>query len=233
MDRVMDQRRRVAIGPAASDRVLRVCAAYSLAPEPQATLASEREGLASQAAAAVVAMLEPGEVGLVAGPSGSGKSSVLAHVRKHLGSRCIDAGEQLEAALDDQRAIIDALAEPRSGIRRTIETCASLLAAAGLAEPSLWVRQASTLSDGERARYTMAICFGAASGSVRAGGAASRTWITIDECCALLDDATAQSVCRTLTRWAKSQRQARVVCASSRKDLERWLAPDSVWRLEL
>ena len=231
MNRLIDQRQRVRIGRSPSERVLRVCAAYSLKPEASAPLEADRQHAAAELATSIVDALSPGEIGLVAGPSGSGKSSVLTHLRRTLSDRCIDAGEHLSRLTKDPRAVIDAIAEPSNCTNQPgLGTAIDLLATAGLAEPTLWVRPAATLSDGERARCAIAACVGA----TRHGASGNKAiWITIDECCALLDDAAAQSVARTLKRWVHSQHRVSVVCASSRATLEDWLAPDRVWRLEL
>ncbi len=217
MSRTLERQRRVMVGTSPSKRVLHVCAAYGLVPimEAPAKPRSLVEGLAGE----VLATLKVGEIGLLSGPSGSGKSLALQGVRTSLGDRAIDTHRVLEVLLAETRAVVDAL-------DTSLESTLSALSLAGLAEPMLWIRPPATLSDGERARLSIAA-------SLMLSSQRPGSWVLIDECCALLDAVTASSVAHTLRRWVSRGGHTRVLCASSREELAGWLKPDRVWNLSL
>ena len=216
MSIVLPRQREVSVGDQPSDGVLSVCAAYGLVPR---LVAPARDLSTSPIAREITQSLAPGEIGLLTGPSGSGKSLAMQAVRTHAGTNVIDAREQLEALLADDRAVIDAMDAPMDPALRA-------LSLAGLAEPMLWVRSPATLSDGERARLAMAK-------SLHVASKTPGSWVLIDECCALLDAVTSQSVARTLRRWVSRSRTVRVLAASTREQLAGWLVPDHIWRLSL
>lgn len=172
--------------------------------------------------------LRAGEIGLIVGPSGSGKSTLLrraARAWRVRGVRVIDAAR---TPVRDAPAV-DLL--PGS-----VEEAMRRLARFGLAEARCFVRRASELSDGQRARLALALACERAErlasecGAVgdEAGGAA----LMIDEFGAPLDDLTAQGVARTLRRAADGS-GVRIVAATSRGGVERALSPDVVVRLAL
>ncbi|MCB1280068.1 MAG: hypothetical protein KDB18_00940 [Salinibacterium sp.] len=197
-----------------SERVLSVYAAYGTQLD-SARSVSESSALAAE----VRRVLRPGTIGLLSGPSGSGKSSTMRAVRDGLGERCIDTMWHLRRMLDRPVPVIDALEAP-------LEEAIRALCMAGLAEPRLWVRPPATLSDGERARLAIASC-------VLLAHRRPGSWMLIDECCALLDSITAHSVAMMLRRWVSIDSRATVLCASSSEDLADWLAPDRQWELSL
>lgn len=213
----LERQRRVAVGATPSDRVLSVCAAYGMIPLADAP--TRPRSLVDDLAGEVLAELKPGQLGLLTGPSGSGKSLTLDGVRTRIGDRVIDAHGVLGGLLDESRAVVEVL-----GV--SLENTLGALSLAGLAEPMLWIRPPATLSDGERARLAIAA-------SLMLAAQRPGSWVVIDECCALLDAVTAKSVARTLGRWARRSGTARVLCASSREELAGWLSPDHVWHLGL
>jgi ABC-type ATPase with predicted acetyltransferase domain len=88
--------------------------------------------------------LRPGDVALFVGPSGSGKSSLLREVAKHVNAIDVNA-----LSLPDV-PLVDALTGP-------LETRLELLSATGLAEARLMLRTPSELSDGQRYRFRIAL----------------------------------------------------------------------------
>jgi energy-coupling factor transporter ATP-binding protein EcfA2 len=160
--------------------------------------------------------LGPG-VTLVHGPSGSGKTTLLralARACRREGSAVREVG-WLPAS---SRSVVGC---SRRGLRAWLRT----LASCGLAEASLLVRRASTLSAGESFRLSLALALEWAREGKRGGGGGCV--LIVDEACAVLDDATACGVCRTLRRVASSSPGLRVVVASaSPRRLERALGAD-------
>jgi hypothetical protein len=89
----------------------------------------------------------PGDVVLITGPSGSGKSSAIAALARQAES-AVDVNR---VAFPRERAIIDSLA-PWAEAGESI----GLLTACGLGEARLWLRPYEALSEGERFRARLA-----------------------------------------------------------------------------
>lgn len=159
--------------------------------------------------------LHPGAIALLTGPSGAGKSTLL-HGLRALQPRVIDARVLARSACSGRRRVVDLFAGDLADALR-------LLGAAGLADARVFARRACELSDGQRARLGVALAMDALKTDAPS---AQAPLMLIDEFCSGLDDATARSLCITLRKWVDRRRDVRVVCATARGDLERWLAPD-------
>ncbi|MGD2111310.1 MAG: hypothetical protein PVI86_18175, partial [Phycisphaerae bacterium] len=91
--------------------------------------------------------LRPGEIVLVLGLSGSGKTTALDRIdRHHAGARKVQ-----RLTFSSGTAIVDQVA-PWASLSEAL----SILTACGLGEAPLWVRPFHTLSDGEKFRAQLA-----------------------------------------------------------------------------
>jgi len=202
-------RLNVAVDPAPptnSPRVREVCWQFGITPHAAAI----------RLAGDVSLPLRPGQITLVTGPSGSGKSITLRYLARQLNRRAIWVDWQ---HFHPTRPIIDQVAPHAS-----LAEAASTLTACGLGEPRLWLRRITDLSDGEQFRARLARAVSLAQqqpGSV----------LLVDEFCALLHRrlARAMSYClrKTITRQALC-----MVAATTRDDLSADLQPDQTLRLD-
>lgn len=151
--------------------------------------------------------VRPGDVVLFVGPSGSGKSSVMREVGRHLGA--IDA---LNLPLP-QLPLIEAL--PGS-----VETRLADLAACGLSEARLLLRTPQELSDGQRYRFRIAWALAQATRSES---------LMLDEFAAVLDRPLAKVLAFNLRKLA-SRAGVGVLAATTHDDLTDDLNPDLLVR---
>lgn len=188
-----------------SPRLLHACAAFGLAVTRarRRTLAPEHLADARDLHAA----LAPGHIALVTGPSGSGKSTVLRALRRQLRRGATSPTTHIRGTIVDAFPGFTADA-------------ISALARAGLADAIVLARTPSELSEGERARFHIAL---ALSRAPRAGT------ILLDEFLSTLDRATARNVAASLRRWMDregAKRRVRLICATAHDDVLDWLLPE-------
>ncbi len=205
--------RRVRVVGRPSPRVLRACAAFGLvvsrggdAPVP--------DGHVLRAARR---WLRAGALVLLTGPSGCGKSTLLREIVRR--TRAGGARVVVAPRPRPDRAIIDAFP---GGSARAMGG----LARAGLGEPTLWVRRAAELSEGEWARLVLALALARASRRTRRRG----VLLAIDEWGANLDRASALAGARALRRAARRGGDLGIVCASPREDIADLLRADLTLR---
>lgn len=154
--------------------------------------------------------LAPGEILFVGGPSGSGKSSILAEIAAGAGEVVWVGSGRFGA----KRPMIDAIAP-----RRPLAEAMEILTACGLGEPRLWIRPFADLSDGEKFRASLARAIGAAM----AGDA--RVPIICDEFTAILHRRAARAIAYNLRKLV-TRHGLILIVATTHDDIVDDLQPD-------
>ncbi|HET6426492.1 MAG TPA: hypothetical protein VFG20_22560 [Planctomycetaceae bacterium] len=153
--------------------------------------------------------IQPGDVVLFSGPSGSGKSSLMRAAASQL-----DGVLNADALNLGDDILVDALPTP------TAESL-SLLAACGLGEAQLLLRIPQELSDGQRYRFRLALAL-----------AQKPQWIVADEFTAALDRPLAKVIAFNLRKLA-SRIGVGCLFATTHEDIREDLQPDVIVRCGL
>lgn len=223
------------------ERVLRVVARLGVPLE--AAVERGVPGTAERARAAasrVASGLAQGEVAVVRGASGSGKTLLLRALRAHVragGGWCVLVRGDVDASgvrgLGRARTPVGAL------VTGNPDAWLVALARAGLGEAWVLGRTVGELSAGERSRLGVALALWnlrrarRGGGRARAGGGGERAaWVLLDEFASVLDRAAARSLTLSLTRRARLE-GVRLVLASAHDDVRDWAAPEVEVRLGL
>jgi energy-coupling factor transporter ATP-binding protein EcfA2 len=146
-------------------------------------------------------------VGLMVGPSGSGKSSIARAL----------FGEALVAGWDWPRdgALVDGFPQEMS-----ITEVTGLLSSVGFSSPPSWLRPFRTLSMGEQFRATIARTL-----------AERPALAVVDEYSSLVDRRVARIGSAALSKTIRAGEQ-RLVAVTCHEDVEEWLDPDWVYRTD-
>ncbi|GJQ29144.1 MAG: hypothetical protein HBSAPP03_10280 [Phycisphaerae bacterium] len=187
-------------------RLLRAMAVFGLALR-RAAPRRRPPRWAVRAAAWLEQSLGTGEVALITGASGGGKSTLLAALEHQLAEhgRSVSRVQRLDTS---SRAVIDL-------VGGTMADALGALTRAGLGDATLLGRTPSELSEGERFRLALARA---------CAGPGSRRTVLCDEFTSGLDRATAACVAAALGRWARAT-GARVAVATAQDDLAPALRP--------
>lgn len=164
--------------------------------------------------------IQPGNLVLFTGPSGSGKSSLLREAGKQLGA--VDA---MALELPDL-PLIDALPG-------TVEERLDLLAACGLSEARLLLRTPGELSDGQRYRFRLAFALlsptrqqgSAPSLADPSGSERKPSFLLADEFAAYLDRTLAKVLAFNLRKLV-TRTGTGIMLATTHEDLTEELQPD-------
>lgn len=150
--------------------------------------------------------IAPGQLVLISGMSGAGKSSILRALAAE-----VNALDAMSVSLPEV-PLIEAL--PGS-----LEERLNLLSACGLSEARLFLRLPSELSDGQRYRFRMAYSFAQAVEN-------RDRFLQLDEFAAVLDRTLAKVLAFNLRRLV-DRLQIGVLCATTHDDLQTDLNPDT------
>ena len=162
--------------------------------------------------------VRPGDVVYVTGPSGSGKSVLLARLAEALLAAWPDArvADLAAVRLPADRAVIDLMRPP-------LEQALRILSAAGLADAFLLLRTPQELSDGQRWRLRLAMAVQQCG--VPAAAGTPHCLLVADEFCSTLDRLCARAAAYRVRRMA-SREGITVLAASAHDDLLEDLAPN-------
>lgn len=209
--------------------------------EPEASRGARRvqeafgivaESLETQIVNDLSLRMEPGEIVLVGGASGSGKSLLLRALAWHSSKR--KSVWKLPAEIQSEgttvRRVKVAMLQ-RPTLRKSpialleeegldLEESMRLLASAGLGEAQLFVRPSSTLSSGQRYRLSLALAL-----------AQKPDLLLIDEFCEPLDDYSTAAVCSRLRKAVANGGLSAVVATANADRVVQVLRPDRMLRL--
>lgn len=196
--------------------------------------------------------LEAGEIVLLAGASGSGKSLLLGSLQASWPRGPGRRRRSILARMDrpvprTRRAVLDEmLAEPPG----TTPDALRRLSLAGLGEARLWLMPARCLSAGQADRLALARLYARterllrnnrvknppvaprrARGPEASDRGPSPVGLLIDEFASRLDRLTARVLSANLRRWVDRTAGVAVVAASAHDDLADALAADRVWAM--
>jgi len=172
------------------------------------------------------------KIGLIVGPSGSGKSSIARHVFGDLLYECGD--------WPHDKAVIDCIDCD------SIRDVTQLLIAVGFSSPPSWIKPYHVLSNGERFRCDLARALSgsrlqapdfrlqeeAVNDSPEARSLESEALIVFDEFTSVVDRNVAKVGSAAIARGIKSGRMpCRFVAVTCHYDVTEWLEPD--WVLDM
>ena len=254
MTHVVINQKFLAVGSQQSARLCQGFGGQAAEPSEQAMKVAEMFGIGLDETYEVTLYdglaldVRPGDVVFITGPSGSGKSVLLARLAEALAEAWPDSRAVNLASIDlpRDRAVIDLMQPP-------LEEALRILSAAGLADAFLLLRTPQELSDGQRYRLRLAKAIetllkcgvrnaecGVDSQETGDAGAKSKASLSTphselrtphsavlvaDEFCSTLDRLCARAVAYRVRRMADTHGVA-VLAASAHDDLVEDLAPD-------
>jgi ABC-type ATPase with predicted acetyltransferase domain len=156
--------------------------------------------------------LSPGAIVFITGPSGGGKSTILRLIAEQLRI----AGTTIITADDDETScdatVIDL-------IGADLRSAASILSLVGLGDAFVMLRRPCELSDGQRARFSLAWMI------ERAQTAGRPCVVMMDEFAATLDRLTAGTIAANIRRWITATKHT-FIAATTHDDVLEPLSPD-------
>lgn len=163
---------------------------------------------------------EAWQVGLIVGPSGSGKSSVA---QRAFATQLYRGGDW-----PTDRAVIDGFGD--LPVRKITE----LLTAVGFSSPPSWIKPYAVLSNGERFRCDLArsLAPAASQPSAQPSAADQSPLVAIDEFTSVVDRDVAKVCSAAVAKAVRSGRvDKRFVAVTCHYDVAEWLEPD--WVLDM
>ena len=151
--------------------------------------------------------IQEGDIVYIYGPSGSGKTVLLKELEKSIPAE--DRINLADIELPSDKAVVDC-------IDGSLLDCLDLLSTAGLSECFCILNPPSTLSDGEKYRFRLAMAM-----------ASKKKYIIADEFSSELDRITAASISIKLKKYAKKTGTI-FILASCHYDTLLELAPDII-----
>jgi len=154
------------------------------------------------------ALSDEWQLALIAGPSGSGKSSIVKHLYK----------DYLITGFDwsSEKALID-------NFPLSVKETTQLLTAVGFSSPPSWLKPYSVLSNGEKFRCDLAM-------SLMLATSENRPLVVFDEFTSVVDRTVAKAASAALAKMLKRDRRCKFIAVSCHYDIAEYLEPD--WLLD-
>lgn len=167
-----------------------------------------------------------GQIMLISGASGSGKSSLLRQIQAHLADRSRHLLIELNSIPLPEKPVVDCFDSQLS-----LDEVLHLLSRVGLAEAWTYLRTPAELSEGQRWRLRLGIAISLARSEARSEHPRHPVLIC-DEFAAVLDRVTAAVVSHALRRAISPESGISAVLATSHEDLRDALRPDRIVRCD-
>ncbi len=147
------------------------------------------------------------QIGVIVGPSGSGKSQIAAHV---FGEAFLFTGFDWGTG-----SILDAFPDDN-----TIQEITAALSSVGFSSPPEWLRSYGCLSTGQKMRADLARCI-----------LMREKTIVFDEFTSVVDRTVAQICSAALAKAVRRDATRRFVAVSCHEDILPWLCPDWIFNV--
>ncbi len=199
-----------------------------LTPSPRTAAVQDLFGIGAAPRKIIIAEnltieTRPGQIILITGPSGSGKSSILRAITAQLKTGdTIQISSASDSAESWNSVLYPHISEPLiDRVGAGLDEALRLLGICGLGEAFLYLRRSSELSDGQKYRFALA---GALD--------ASPKFLVADEFCSLLDRVSAKVVAYNLRKIA-SKTSTTFILATAHEDIAGDLQPEVLVRCSL
>jgi ABC-type molybdenum transport system ATPase subunit/photorepair protein PhrA len=146
---------------------------------------------------------KPWNIGLIVGPSGTGKTSLIEKLwNKRL----------VKQTWDENKSVVD-----NFPLTMSIKEVVGIMSAVGFSSPPAWLRAYQNLSTGERFRVSLARAI------------AESNLVVFDEYTSVVDRTVAKTASAAVAKMVRQKQNKQFVAVTCHDDVEDWLQPDWVY----